>query len=65
MYKLNRSTFKAMTAEEASNHSDYYKKLDWKERFKIVMHLNSVAYKFVGELEPRMDRTVFKIKSRN
>ena len=48
MYKLNRNAFKAMTAEEASDHSTYYKKLSWQERLKIVMYLNKVDYKLIG-----------------
>lgn len=65
MFKLNRNAFKAMTAEEASDHSTYYKKLSWQERLKIVMYLNKVAYKLIGEAELRMDKTVFRARSRN
>lgn len=65
MYKLDRNSFKASTAEEASDHSTYYKKLSWQERLKIVMYLNKIAYKLVGEAELRMDKTVFRVRSRN
>ena len=65
MYKLDRNSFKASTVEEASNHSTYYKKMTWQERLKIVIYLNSIAFKLVGQLEPRMDKTVFSVKSRS
>ncbi len=65
MYKLNRTAFKASTFEEADNHASYYNKLSWKERFKIAMYLNSIAFKLVGEPEPKLDKKIFKAKSRD
>jgi hypothetical protein len=65
MYKLNRNAFKASTVEEASEHSSYYKKLSWQERLRITIYLNSVAFRIVGQPEPRMDRAVFEAKSRD
>ncbi len=54
-----------MTVEEATDHALYYKNLTWQERFKITMYLNSVAYKLLGATDLKMDKTVFKAKSRN
>ncbi|MGQ0827845.1 MAG: hypothetical protein ACT4ON_05575 [Bacteroidota bacterium] len=65
MYKLDRTAFKAATAEEASEHASYYKKLSWKERLKILIYLNSIAFRLVNKPEPKLDRTVFNIKTRN
>jgi hypothetical protein len=70
MYLLNRNVFKAMTVEEAANHASYYKTLSWKERFKVAMYLNSIAFnsiafKLVGESEPKLNKTVFTVRSRN
>ena len=65
MYKLNRTAFKASTVEEASEHTAYYKTLSWQERLRITMYLNSIAFRLVGESEPRMDKTVFKARARN
>lgn len=65
MYKLNRNAFKASTVEEAAEHSSYYKMLSWQERLRITMYLNSVAFRLVGQPEPRMNRTVFEAKSRD
>ncbi len=65
MYKLDRTAFKASTVEEASEHASYYKSLSWQERLRITMYLNSIAFRLVGIPEPRMDKTVFKVRARN
>lgn len=62
MYSLDRNSFKAGKVEDADNHSDYYKNLSFKERFKIVIYLNSIAYKLVGEAEPKLDRGIFSMR---
>jgi hypothetical protein len=62
-YRLDRTAFKAQTAMEASNHATYYKKLTWQERLRIA-NLNSIAYNYPENEPPRLDRTVFKIRSR-
>ncbi len=64
-YRLDRTAFKAQTAEEASNHAAYYRTLTWQERLRIANYLNSVAYNYPENEPPRMDRTVFKMRSRN
>ena len=63
-YRLDRTAFKAQTAEEASNHAAYYKNLTWQERLRIANYLNSVAYNYPENEPPRLDRTVFKIRAR-
>ncbi len=62
MYKLDRTSFKAHKVEEADNHALYYKSLAWKERLKITLYLNSIAFGLVNQPEPRLDRTVFKAR---
>ncbi len=64
-YRLDRSAFKAQTATEASNHVSYYKKLSWQERLRIANYLNSVAYNYPETTPPRLDRTTFKMRSRD
>ncbi|MDB4902612.1 MAG: hypothetical protein JWQ63_1893 [Mucilaginibacter sp.] len=63
-YPLDRTAFKLQTAEEASNHAAYYKTLTWQERLRIANYLNSVAYNYPENEPPRMDKTVFKVRSR-
>ena len=65
-YRLDRKAFKAQTAEEASkSDAAYYKTLTWQERLHIANYLNSIAYNYPEDEPPRMDKTVFKIRSRN
>jgi len=65
-YRLDRTIFKAQTAEDASrSDADYYKTLTWQERVKIANYLNSIAYNYPENEPPRMDKTVFKIRSRD
>ncbi|HEY2581798.1 MAG TPA: hypothetical protein VGI43_08330 [Mucilaginibacter sp.] len=63
-FRLDRTAFKAQTAEEASNHAPYYKSLTWQERLRIANYLNSIAYNYPENEPPRMDKTAFKIRSR-
>jgi len=63
-YRLDRSAFKAQTAEEAANHGAYYRSLPWQERLRIANYLNSVAYNYPENEPPRLDRTAFKIRKR-
>ena len=65
MYKLDRNSFKVSTVEEAANHALYYKKLSWQERLRIVIYLNSIAFRLVDKSEPKLDRTIFSAKARN
>jgi hypothetical protein len=61
-FKLDRTTFKAQTMEEAANHSEYYKKMTWQERLSVTAFLNSTAYQFDINHPPRMNRNFFAAK---
>jgi len=63
-YRLNRSKFKAQSANEAANHSSYYKSLTWQERLRVAAYLNSIAFDYQLAFPPRMDKTKFQTKSR-
>jgi len=65
MYRLDRTAFKAQTAEEANKaDSIYYKNLSWQERMRIANYLNSVAYNYPENNPPKMDKTVFSVRTR-
>ena len=65
MYRLNRTVFKAHTAEEATkSHSAYYKTLTWQERLRISNYLNSIAFNFPENNPPKLDRTKFSARAR-
>ncbi len=63
-FRLNRFAFKAQTAEEAANHSNYYRSLSWQERLKIAAYLNSIAFNYSENKPPKLDRTKFKAVAR-
>lgn len=64
-YRLDRTAFKAQTAEEASkSHATYYKTLTWQERLRIANYLNSVAYNYPENEPPKLDKTIFKSRAR-
>ncbi len=64
-FRLDRTAFKVQTAQEASNHAAYYKTLTVEERLRIANYLNSVAYNYPENEPPRLDRAIFKIRSRD
>ena len=64
-YRLDRTAFKAQTAEEASkSHAAYYQTLSWQERLRIANYLNSIAFNYPENDPPRLDKTAFQIRSR-
>ncbi len=63
-YRLDRNAFKGQTFEEASNHTGYYKTLTWQERLRITAYLNSIAFNYPENNPPRLDKSVFKVRSR-
>ncbi len=65
-FRLDRTQFKAQTAEEASaSHTAYYKSLTWQERLRIANYLNSIAYNYPVDSPPKVDRTKFSARSRD
>lgn len=64
MYKFDRTVFKAMTAEEADKEMQNTKHLSRRERLKISMYLNSIAYNFSIDNPPKIDKTVFEARAR-
>jgi hypothetical protein len=64
-YRLGRAAFKAQMVENAAkSHAAYYKSLTWQARLRIANYLNSIAYNYPENEPPRMDKNVFKGRSR-
>jgi hypothetical protein len=63
-YRLDRTKFKAQTAENAADHASYYKNLNWQERLRVASYLISIAFNYPENVPPRMDKTKFKAISR-
>ncbi len=64
-FRLDRTAFKAQTANEAANHSSHYNKLSWQERLQISAYLNSIAYNYPLQNPPQMDKTKFSVRGNN
>jgi hypothetical protein len=65
-YKLDRTAFKAQTAEEAvKNQAAYYRSLTWQERLRIANYLNSIAYNYPKNEPPKIEKTVFSMGNMN
>lgn len=64
-YKLDRGAFHARNASEQVNYGKEYKDSTWQERLRIHRYLNSIAYGYDIENPPRMDKTVFSVRSRD
>ena len=63
-YRLDRNAFKGQNVENAADYTTYYKKMKWRERLEVVSYLNSVAYQYLPDSPPRMDKTKFKARAR-
>ncbi len=61
-YRLDRSHFQMLTLQEADDQWNDHSPLDWKQRLRLTLYLNSIAYGYVGQEIPVMDRTVFKAR---
>ena len=65
-YGLDRTVFKAQTAEEAvKSQAEYYRSLTWQERLRIANYLNSIAYNYPEDSHPKLDRTIFSVRGRD
>jgi len=62
MFKLDRTTGKGYSHEEAANHAAYWKSKTVEERFAAAFYLNSIVYNFDVDNPPRLDRTVFRTR---
>lgn len=63
-YRLDRTAFIARNASEQVNYGKEHQNLTWQERMRIHQYLNSIAYGYDLNNPPKMDKTVFQIKTR-
>lgn len=64
-YKLDRTVFQAMIAEEADKYQKDYSKESLEQRLEIALYLTGIAYNFNMNIPPRMDKTIFTASSQN
>ena len=61
-YRLDRTSFQILTLQEADEEWNDHSQSDYKQRLRMAMYLNSIAYGYTGQELPVMDRTVFKTR---
>lgn len=57
--KLDRNHFQILTLKEADAEWNDHSSLDWKQRLLLHQYLNSIAYGYVNQKMPELDRTLF------
>lgn len=61
-YRLDRGHFQMLTLQEADGDWNDHSKMDWKQRLRLMLYLNSIAYGYAGQEMPMMDRTAFQAR---
>ncbi|MDX2046343.1 MAG: hypothetical protein SFU87_06135 [Chitinophagaceae bacterium] len=64
-YRLDRTAFQMLSFEEADAAMQSPHALAEEERFRYFNYLMSIAYRFLGEPWPVMDKTVFEMRKRS
>ena len=63
-YRLDRTAFQMLTFDEADKEMKQSDGWTKDSRFRYFNYLVSVAYRFVGEDWPKMDKTFFEMRKR-
>lgn len=61
-FKLDRSYAQVLSFQEADVEINDHSDMDWKQRFRLHQYLNSIAYGYVNEAPPQLDRTEFSAR---
>jgi hypothetical protein len=62
MFKLDRTTFKTQTFDEATNTRLYWLTKTPNERFEAAWYLTCIAYNIDVSNPPKLDRTKFSMR---
>ena len=65
IYRLDKSAYEALSFEDADKQMNSSTGLSWKENVRQFNYLMGVAFGFVGEAWPQMDKTHFEKIKRN
>lgn len=57
---MDRTHFEILTFDEADKSINDHKDMSWKERMRLLLYLNSIAYGYVTHSPPIMDRHAFE-----
>ena len=63
-YRLDRTAFQKLSFEEADKQMQQSNNQTEEERFRHFNYLMSVAWRFLGEPWPKMDKTFFEMRKR-
>ncbi|MGK2861426.1 MAG: hypothetical protein ACSLE0_05800 [Chitinophagaceae bacterium] len=63
-YRLDRNAFQMLSFEEADKEMSKPGNWTKDDRFRYFNYLVSVAYRFLGEEWPEMDKTFFEMRKR-
>ncbi len=63
-YRLDRTAFQMLTFEEAEKQMQKSYNVSKEERFRYFNYLTSVAFRFLGEEWPKMEKTFFEMRKR-
>ncbi|MGB4847760.1 MAG: hypothetical protein WBP41_07550 [Saprospiraceae bacterium] len=61
-FKLDRTHFQILSFEQVDKELNDHSSMDWKERLLLHQYLNSIAYGYLNQEIPRLDRTVFQAR---
>jgi hypothetical protein len=64
-YRLDRTAFQKLSFEDADKQMQQSKDVTQQERFRQFNYLMSVAFRFLGEQWPGIDKTAFEMRKRN
>jgi hypothetical protein len=64
-YRMDRTAFQMFSFAEADTQMQQSKNLSQEERFRQFNYLMSVAYRFLGESWPVIDKTAFEMRKNN
>jgi hypothetical protein len=61
-YRLDRGHFQMLTLQEADTEWTDHTEMDWKQRLRLTLYLNSIAYGYAGKEVPGIDRNIFEAR---
>jgi hypothetical protein len=64
-YRLDRTAFQMLSFEEADASMHASNAVTQEERFRYFNYLMSIAYRFLGEPWPAMEKTFFEKRKRS
>jgi len=61
-FKLDRNHFQILSFDQADKELNDHSSMDWKQRLLLHQYQNSIAYGYLNQEMPKLDRTVFQAR---